>query len=219
MATTATSDGLVHHWRQGPADLVRLYAPITYWEKRWEWQFCYFLETPTAILGVSPEDLRAQIHYTLNMHGLSWSRSGVYFSEVQDIAKAQIVLRFTDAAPAQWPDLAGFSGLYYHDPAIGKNVAQVTNQRAVFDDGPLFAYILGMELAGHGCFRIWDMYTAEHSPYPEGAMGSHAAAIVNFGYPSLAEIAGTKLWLLGDDAVQVHDHPQFTVPFGVEHGN
>ena len=213
------SDGLVHHWTQGPRDVVPLYAPIRYWEKRWEWQFCWYLETPDAFPGVSGEELAEKVHYTLNMHGLGWRRSGVFFSQVDSIEKAHIVLRFTDSPPPDYPNMTGFLGVYYADRGIGKNVSQVTARREHFDNPTTFAYILGMELAGHGCFRMWDMYISEHEPYLLGSMGGWAAAERSFGFPSETEIQCAKAWLKGQ-AVHVHSH-NFTVPAGAvhEHGD
>lgn len=207
--TPMTSDGLVHHWAQGPRDLVRLN------QERPQWEFRWYLETPDAIPGITSHELQAAIHWVLNYNPKAWSRASVVFSQVEAITEAHLVLRFTDTPPARWPNLTGFAGLYYHDDAIGKNVAQVTAQRAIFDHPPSFAYILGMELAGHGCFRMWDMYIIEHEPYPVGSMGGWAAALANEGYPTELEIECAKAWLRGE-AVHVHDHPQFTVP-GSEH--
>lgn len=70
-----------------------------------------------------------------------------------------------------------------------------------------------MELAGHGCFRMWDMYLADHEPYPLGVMGGWAAAMANSGLPTPVEIERAKAWLQGQ-AVHVHNHPEFTVPTG-----
>ena len=209
------ADGLVHHWVQGPRDVVPLYAPIRFWEVRFDWQFCWFLETPDAIPGVSSEELAYKVNYTLNVHGLGWHRSGVHFSQIDTMDRAQIVLRFTDRPPPPFPDMTNFLGAYYYDPGIGKNVAQVTAGRGYFDTPSVFAYILGMELAGHGCFRMWDMYIPEHEPYPSGSMGGYEAAMKSWGFPSELEIESAKAWLQGK-AIHVHSH-NFTVPAGHVH--
>lgn len=211
----AESDGLVHHWARGPRDLVRLYAPITYWEKRWEWQFCWFLETPDAIQGVPSQDLRDTVDYILNKDGRGWHRSGVHFSEVQDMAKAHVVLRLTDAPPPDWPQLSWGPGWAYYDSRLRKRVAQVSPRREYFDHRPSFAYLLNMELGGHCTFDMHDMYTEVHAPYRFGCMGGWTAAGANYGMPSDVEIECAKAWLQGQ-AVHVHDHGNVRIGAGAE---
>lgn len=202
-------DGLVHHWAQGPLDVEPLDP------ERTQWEFCWYLETPDAVPNVSAGILSDAIDFLLNRLPQGWHRSGVHFRQVDHIAEAHIVLRFTDASPPDWPDLPWSPGWYYHDSRINKNVAQVTPRREYFDHTTSLAYIVGMELAGHGCFRMWDMYISEHEPYPLGSMGGWAAALANNGFPTDLEIECAKAWLEGA-AVQIHSHG-FTVPEGEHH--
>jgi len=201
---TPLNDGYPHHWAQGPRDLVRLYAPITYFEKRWEWQVGWFLETPDAVPGVPGQHIRDRVHYYLNLHGLGWHRSGVYFSEVEDTARAHVVLRLTDAPPVHWPDLAWGPGWAYYDGNIGKRVAQITSRREQWYDLIGWVYLLNMELGGHCTFDMWDHYIPEHEPYTSGCMGGWAAARASFGMPSNNEIASAKAWLKSEAYVDEH---------------
>ena len=207
-----------HHWAQGPMD-VRVIQPVDIpgTDRVAFWVFNYWIENVLAVAGIVPKVLGERVDWVLNQAPLAWSRTGVLFHRVHRVEDAQIVLRFSDDPPVGWPELAWGPGWYYHDAKLGKNVAQVTAKPEYFNDPPSLAYYVGMELAGHGCFRMWDMYIPEHSPYPVGGMGDFAAAMVNGGYPSEAEIAAAKLWL-GGEAATVDSHPQFTVPLGVEHG-
>jgi len=206
---TLSGDGLVHHWAQGPQDVTLLYAPITYFERNWTHQFTWCLEDTQAVKAMGKagrDNLRYAVNYTLNLHGQSWSRSGVYFSEVQDREKAHIILRVSDDKVLGPDGLAWAAGWYYHEH--GDAIAQITAQPerlggySAFYPG--FAYVLGMEIAGHGCFRMHDMYTLPHIPYT-GAMGGWDEAMKSQGYPTQLEIDCAKAWLAGT-AAHVHDH-------------
>lgn len=197
-------DNLPHHWAQGPLDV---------WAKRqWyfpkqrvpslRWGFRYWIQD--GVLGVTRESLSKRVDLVLNHHPRSWRRAGVDFIEVTQHQDAEIVLRFSDAPPIDWPNMTGFLGLYYHDRHSGKNVAQVTPSRQYFDDPTSLAYILGMELAGHGCFRMHDGYLHGHEPY-KGAMGGWEEAKQSLGFPTDLEIQSAKAWLKGE-AFFVHGH-------------
>ena len=187
------ADQIVHHWVQGPMDVRRIQpVDIEGTDRIAFWVFNYWIENVLAVPGVIPHVLGERVDWVLNRAPLAWSRTGVLFHRVHRVEDAQIVLRFSDAPPTGWPDLAWGPGWYYRDDIIGKNVAQVTTKPEYFNHAESLAYYLGMELAGHGCFRMWDMYTAAHAPYLEGIMGDYSAALVNGGYPSTLEIEAAK---------------------------
>lgn len=174
------------------------------------WEFRYWIEPPSEPWPFEPWVYAAKCHFILT-DPRGWARSGVNFRRVDTMAECDIIIRFTDAPPPDWPELPWGAGWYYHDSKLGKNVAQVTPQAAYFNDTPAYNYFVGMEVVGHGTFRMWDMYIPEHEPYPVGAMGGYAAAMETDGWPTDTEIECAKAWLRGE-AVHVHDHPQFTVP-------
>jgi len=200
-------DGLPHHWVQGPQDVTQLHAPIEVFEKRFTHQFTWMLDDTRATRSMRPsarEDFRYQVNYTLNLHGLGWHRTGVHFSEVFDRNKAHVLLRIGDDIPPGADPPVWAPGWHYWDG--NKAIAQIT-ARADYLGGysawsPGFVYILGMELAGHACFRMWDMYTLPHLPYT-GAMGGWVEAMKTRGYPTQLEIDSGKAWLQGN-AVHVH---------------
>ena len=188
---------LPHHWAQGPGDIEILNKSAT------RGLFRYLIENPTAIAGVSADELDNRIHYTLNEAPNGWHKTGVHFLRTRDLVKANIVLRYFDNAAPNNPDWR--AGSYYRDEVINKAVARITPDRAYYDDPLSFVYLNGMELVGHGAFWMDDMYTRPHLPYPYGSMGTWEVAKQTGGYPSALEIAAGKAFMRGE-AVNVHRH-------------
>jgi hypothetical protein len=177
---------------------------------RTRWQFRWFLEGGIDGVDETDDHIAASVDFVLRQ---GWAKTGVEFVQVGSLAVAHIVLRLTDAAPPAWPNIPWGPGWYYRDDSINKNVAQVSARPEYFRESRKWAYLVGMEMVGHGCFRMWDMYTAEHAPYLLGVMGDWEAALANSGLPTPTEIECAKAWLRSE-AVHVHDHPEFTVPTG-----
>ena len=171
---------------------------------RTRWQFRWWLEPGPGVDALGEDNIARQVDIVLNKVQSSWgATTGVAFVQVPRRELAHIVLRFSDTTP---PGAAGWgAGWYYWDPMIGWPVAQITTQIGVFDDIMMFAYLVGMEMVGHGCFRMHDMYTSQHLPYV-GAMGSWHPADPWTAFPSASEIAAAKEWLQGR-AVHVHWEP------------
>ena len=65
------------------------------------------------------------------------------------------------------------------------------------DDMAAMRYIVNMEVAGHGCFRMLDMYNPVHQPYT-GSMGSWTDAAKSDYWPTQKEIVSAKAWLKGE---------------------
>jgi hypothetical protein len=154
----------------------------------------------------------AKCNWVLNGDSRSWgARLGINFCRVAGIQDCDIVIRFSNSPPPQWPGLQGL-GWYYRDHALGKNVAHVSALPGLFNNTAGFNYVLGMEAVGHGTLRMWDMYIQEHEPYI-GSLGSWTSAMLNDGWPTDAEVADGLIWLDGKTPeALIHDHPQFTVP-------
>ena len=161
------------------------------------WEFRWWLESPPSIPGFSTEDILKKVAFILDGAPLSWGvKTGVRFRQVQTMDEADIVLRITVGPPPGLPRFTG-PGWYYFDPNIQKAVAQVTDQPFYWEHPWIMNYILGMELVGHGCFRMWDMYIPEHEPYLRGSMGGFTAAEAAQGWPSDLEAWCGNEWLGG----------------------
>jgi len=202
--TQPSVHGLTHHWAQGPLD-VRPLGPG-------RWEFPYWIEWGPDMAWLEPWAWESKCDLVLNRDPRSWgARLNLNFRRVSLITECDIVLRFNNGPPLQWPGLEGL-GWYYHDPVVGKNVAHVSALPELFNNTPGFTFVLGMEAVGHGTLRMWDMYIQEHEPYI-GSMGSWASAMLNDGWPIDADIADGLVWLDGQTPPElIHNHPQFTVP-------
>ena len=175
------------------------------------WEFRYWVEPTPDMAWLDAQAWFNKCHWILNADPRSWgARTGIFFRRVTLLGECDIVIRFSNGPPPDWPDLVG-NGWYYRDHQLGKNVAHVTARPEVFNNSAAFNYILGMEVVGHGTLRMWDMYDIipEHVPYI-GAMGGWVEAMLNDGWPTDTEIECAKAWLKGE-AVNVHSH-RFTVP-------
>ena len=182
-----------HHWTNGPADV----DPLN--QARTRWQFRWWLEPGPGVTALGEDNIAHYVDVVLNKVQSSWgARVGVAFVQVPRRDLAHIVLRFSDAIPPGATFWAG--GWYFHDTQIDANIAQISP--SVFNDIMMFAYLVGMEMVGHGCFRMHDMYTDNHGPY-RGAMGNWHPADPWTAFPSDEEVESAKLWLHGA-AVHVH---------------
>jgi hypothetical protein len=170
-------------------------------DDRSRWEFRWFLETPDAVLGFDFRAIERIIDFVLNEAQQSWRmKASVYFKQVAKIENSDVVVRITDAPLVSGQVGVGF---YYHDPAMGRNVAQVTKNAYYWGSTDLIALIIGHEF-GHAAFRIHDMYLHEHG-------SSLMLMSANTPWPTEAEAADVRLWLAGQAPV-VHPHNVLVPP-------
>ena len=187
-------DGLVHHWQQGPADVHRYRCN--------KWKFYWYLDSIVPLPGqiVTRRQILSTLYAVIN-HPLSWERSGVQFVRTHFKSRANILIRFgpqNDSACGP-----GSAGCYWWDSQAQKPIAYMGIE--YLNNPSVMAELINMELMGHGCFRMWDMYTSEHQPYPGGVMGTWEDSRKTDYFPSELEIVSAKAWLLGL-AKHVHWH-------------
>lgn len=192
-----------HHWSTGPLDVTRLDAPRRVrlrdgTTRQVEWEFKWFLDR------VEGTDRKTAIKrlYDVFLHPNGWTRAGVRWKRTLDRAQAHIVVRvIPQDTSVCGPGSAGCYSWGYE--ADGKAVAE-NGVEHIDRDGP-WRVIVGMEVQGHGTFRVHDGYI-NHPGY-EGVMGSWES-VARFDFsPSEAEIQGAVMWLAGQTpAEMVHQH-------------
>lgn len=182
----------VHHWQQGPADLIPLNKART------RWKFLWYLDSHP---GLTRKQALALLYGVIN-HPLSWERAGVQFARTMDARKANVWVRVAPASnSACGPGSAGCYS-WGHDATTDKPVVHIGSEY-VGDPGA-WAVLVNMELGGHACFRMLDMYNPVHQPYQGGVMGTWGDAARTSFFPSQLEIDAAKAWLRGE-AKYVHD--------------
>lgn len=178
-----------HHWINGPQDV----EPLN--QARTRWQFRWWLEPSAHVDIIGEDDIAYWVDVLLNKIERSWgARTGVQFVQVRQ-ELAHITFRFSNDIP---PGATGWAAGWNYQEA-GHNIAQISPNGSVLGNPYLFAHLLGMELVGHGCFRMHDMYTEPHGgALYRGAMGLwHPALADVMAFPSDDEITSAKLWLQG----------------------
>ena len=207
---TVTSDGLVHHWAQGPLDVLKVRP---FWAKRqdgwhsYDAKFYWFLE---KVEGTTRAKALRELYQELR-HPQSWERCGVRWVRTMDRAKANILICIVPGANTPCGPNAGGC---YCDPILHGRAGQggycefdkpAAYLGVDFIDLPGWAELVNMELCGHGTFRMHDMYMGEgHGGY-EGVMGTWDSAAKTAFRPTDAEIEATLRWREGL-AVHVHEH-------------
>ena len=189
---------VVHHWAQGPQDVLKV-APFTARRQdgphRYEWKFYWYLD---RLNGTTKQQALTAIYDVLR-NPQSWERTGVRWVCTQDKRKANILV-----------SVIPMNGTYCGQGAAGcycENCeSQATSELgAEYQGSSSFAELVNMELCGHGTFRMHDMYTGPaHAGY-EGVMGTWESAGKTQYYPTDDEIEWAKLWLDGQ-AQYVHPH-------------
>lgn len=181
-----------HHWKQGPLDVARIARPVYMRTtegryRRATHRFTWYLD---RVDGTTKANALRAIYAHLR-HPRSWERSGVVFTRTFDRDAANIWLRVIPKDTTRCGP--GSAGCY----SYGYEAKPVAEVGVEYVDRPdAFAVILGMELAGHGCFRAADMYTPSNQPYV-GVLGDWRAAKAVGYYPTDEEINDAKLWLQG----------------------
>lgn len=191
-----------HHWDDGPLD-VRPVAPGTTvrlrdgTRQKVTHEFLWYLD---AVRGTDRRTAAKRLHDVLLAPG-GWTKAGVRWRRVSTRAEADVVVRVVPQDETVCgPGSAGCYSWGYED----KPVAEV-GVEYIGDPGG-WSMLVGMELCGHGTFRMHDGYTREHMPY-SGSMGTWAEAKAHNWLPSENEIASAKAWLAGQTpAAQRHDH-------------
>lgn len=175
-----------HHWQQGPAD-VHPVKPFTNGGRRYAWKFYWCLD---KVVGTSRSAALRGIYSVINAPQ-GWARAGVRWVRTMDPAKADILVR---VIPQDTSVCGPGSAGCYSWGSSGKPVAEI----GVESLGNPFELrvVLGMELCGHGTFRMADGYLKVHQPYV-GVLGTWDQARAVDGYPTDEEIAGAQQWLKG----------------------
>lgn len=189
---TQPTDGLVHHWEQGPGDVHRVKG-----SKQYPWKFWWYLDSVIPLPGqsLSRKSVLRTMYSVLN-HPRSWERSGVQFVRTMSRAKADILVRFGPAGNSVCG--SGAAGCFSWKG--GKKLAYIGVEYAAWPEAMI--YIIGMELCGHGTFSMLDHYNPVHQPYT-GSMGSWDDAAKGGYFPTDTEIQCAKAWLRGE-AVHIH---------------
>lgn len=182
----AAPDGLPHHWLQGPQNVEPAGRG---------WRFRWYLDR------VDGADRRAATRaiYAVLRDPRSWERSGVRFVRTFDRRRAHVLLRIVRSGQTACGSNA--AGCYSED---GASTPSAEIDASYLGDPVAFATVLGMELCGHACFRMLDMYTAAHQPTYNGVMGTWEQARALGGFPSDLEIEAAREWLRGR-ARWIHD--------------
>ena len=195
-AAAPSEDGLPHHWEQGPADVqpTNRSRTLRRGSGQARWRFSWYLDRHD---GLGRREALRLLYVVLN-HPLSWERAGVQFVRTMDREAAHVWLRIAPAAESACGE--GSAGCYSWGYEA-KPVVHIGSEYA--GDAGAFALLVNMELGGHACFRMLDMYSAAHQPYPGGVMGTWGDAARTNYYPSSAEITAAREWLQGR-AAHVH---------------
>lgn len=192
-APVPASGPLPHHWEQGPQDVKRV-RPFNERGRRFAHKFYWYLE---RVEGTSRRQALTAIYEVLH-HQRSWERSGVKWVRTYLPWRANVRLRVIPRDTTVCGPGAG--GCYSW--GTGTPLAEVGVE---YLGTAAFAEILNMELAGHGTFRMLDMYNEVHQRIPyEGVMGTWGDAAKTAYYPSDSEIESAKAWLQGRAAI-VHE--------------
>ena len=188
---------VVHHWEQGPQDVLKVspfYASRRDGSHRYEWKFYWYLD---RVIGTTQQSALKAIYDVLR-HPQSWERTGVRWARTTDRSKANIVVSVIPMDTTYCGQ--GAAGCYCSD-CENKPTAELGREYL----GQRFAELVNMELCGHGTFRMHDMYTGPaHTGY-QGVMGTWESAGKTDYYPTDNEIEWAKLWLVAS-AQYVHPH-------------
>ena len=191
-----------HHWSQGPMDVEPLNAARTRWQFRWWLEPGEHVGALGQPNSASDDYIARNVDFVLNQVPGTWGkRTGVQFVQVGRLQAAHITLRISNAIP---PGATMWAPGWNFTDAQGRNIAQISPSM-LYANTLLLLYVVGMEMVGHGCFRMHDMYTPNHSPYV-GAMGNWHPADPYTALPSDDEAEDAQLWLQGL-APHVHREP------------
>lgn len=194
-----------HFFARGPQDVEKLARSLRDPARRgitFTHRFRWYLG---EVSGVSRSEALRRIYAVLR-HPKSWERSGVYFARTNDIREANIVVRIVPDGQTVCGE--GAAGCYSWGWVPGPPLAEVESQYVA--DDIWFPSILGMELCGHGAFRMADHYAGsghDASAY-HGAMGNTFDSTHPEGHvwPSDQEIEAAKRWLRGETPPElIHD--------------
>lgn len=192
-----------HHWQRGPMDLHPVATPyrlrlrtgvhqtITH---RMYWQL-------DRVTGTTRSRAASRL-YDVLLDPRGWVRAGVHWQRVGWRTDADIIVRVIPRDETVCGPGSGGCYSWGYEPDR-KPVAEV-GVEYIDRDGP-WQMLVGMELQGHGAFRMHDGYI-NHPGY-EGVLGSWEAA-ARVGYrPSAAELDGARLWLGGQTPADlIHGH-------------
>jgi hypothetical protein len=191
-----------HFWAGGPVTVRPLPAPRLVRLRNGK-RIAATHEVPWFLDRVEGVDRRKAVKrlYDVFLDPHGWVQTGVHFRRVATRAEATLLVRVIpqDTTVCGKGSAGCFS--YGFEPD-GKPVAEM-GVEAIDQDNPWHT-VTGMEVCGHGAFKIDDGYTQQHQPYI-GVMGNWEAC-AQVGYrPTRAEIAAAKQWLAGTlDTALVH---------------
>lgn len=197
-ASAGDAQTVPHHWDAGPTSALPLDRPYTRAGVRYTHRMRWYLD---RVEGTSRKAALAAIGQVLH-DPRAWGRAGVAFVRTTKREEAQILLRVIPQDTTVCG--RGAAGCWSSSGAAGE--PPVAEIGAEYVGNPVaFATILGMELCGHGCFHLLDMYNPAHQPYL-GAMGTWGQAQAVGGFPTDAEITAARTWLDGKtDPRYIHD--------------
>lgn len=192
-----------HFWTNGPIAVRPLLAPRTIrthggGKARVTHEVPWFLD---RVEGMSRSAALRRL-YDVLLDPDGWVQVGVHWKRVLTREAATILVRVIPQDSSVCGP--GSAGCYsYGFEPDGKPVAECGIE-SIGHEGP-WRIIVGMELCGHGSFKMEDMYTPDHIQGYVGSMGTwEAAAKVGFR-PTSGEIIAARQWLDGKiDPALVH---------------